>query len=284
MTVMPSMRAAIKSAMPLLLGLTLLPAQAERKPLWEVGAGVAAIDFPLYRGSDERRSYLLPVPYLQYHGEVLQISRDRMRALFFHRGPVELDFSVNGAVPVSSGDSVARKGMPDLDPTLEIGPSLNVHLYYDDRRSTNLDLRLPLRKVVATNFSRFEQQGWLLQPQLALNFRNVQQSGWNLGLVGSLLYADQRYHQYFYDVAPQYATATRPAYSAGAGYSGAQVMTTFSKRYDHLWVGGFLKWDDLNGAAFVDSPLVKSRQSFAAGFMVGWILFSSERRVEVSDD
>lgn len=284
MTFMPSMRATIKSAVLLLLGLTLLPAQAERKPLWEVGAGVAAIDFPLYRGSNERRSYLLPVPYLQYHGEVLQISRDRMRALFFHRGPVELDFSVNGAVPVSSSDSVARKDMPDLDPTLEIGPSLNVHLYYDDRRSTNLDLRLPLRKVVATNFSRFEQQGWLFQPQLALDFRNVQQSGWNLGLVGSLLYADQRYHQYFYDVAPQYATATRPAYSAGAGYSGAQVMTTFSKRYDRLWVGGFLKWDDLNGATFVDSPLVKSRQSFAAGFMVGWILFSSERRVEVSDD
>jgi outer membrane scaffolding protein for murein synthesis (MipA/OmpV family) len=268
----------------LVLALMTLPAQADIKPKWELGVGLATIDFPLYRGADERRSYLLPVPYFQYHGEILQISRDRMRGLFFRSGRFELDFSVNGAVPVNSGDSAVRRGMPDLDPTLEIGPSLNVHLYFEERRQTNLDLRLPLRKVIATNFSRFEDQGWLFHPQLALDFRNVQQSGWNLGLVGGLIYADQRYHQYFYDVAPQYVTATRPAYSAGGGYSGAQVMTTVSKRYDSFWIGGFMRWDDLSGAAFVDSPLVKSRQSFAVGLMVSWILFSSDKPVEVSND
>jgi MipA family protein len=105
---------------------------------------------------------------------------------------------------------------------------------------------------------RFEQQGWMFHPQLVLDFRNVQQSGWHARLVGGLIYADQRYHQYIYDVAPQYATVTRPAYSAGAGYSGAQVMTTLSKRYDNFRIGGFMKWDDVSGAAFVDSPLVKS--------------------------
>ena len=119
---------------------------------------------------------------------------------------------------------------------------------------------------------------------MPLDFRNVRQSGWNAGLVGGLIYADQRYHQYIYGVAPQYATATRPAYSAGAGYSGAQVMTTLSKRYDNFWIGGFLKWDDVSGAAFADSPLVKSRQTFAAGLMVSWILFRSEKLVEVSND
>ena len=265
-------------------GLLVLPAQAELKPQWELGVGLAGLNFPLYRGADERRSYLLPVPYVQYRGEILQIDRDRMRGLLFRRGPFELDISVNGTVPVNSNDSVARKGMADLDPTLEIGPSLNVHLYFEERRQTNLDLRLPLRKVIATNFSRFEQQGWLFHPQLALDFRNVRQSGWNFGLVGGLIYADQRYHQYIYDVAPQYATATRPAYSAGAGYSGAQVMTTLSKRYDNFWIGGFMKWDDVSGAAFADSPLVKSRQTFAAGLMVSWILFKSDKLVEVSND
>lgn len=280
----PLKSGVFKSAVLLFLALAAVPARADLRPQWELGAGLAAIDFPTYRGANERRSYLLPVPYFQYHGDVLQISRDRMRGLFFRKGPVELDFSVSGAVPVNSSDSAARRGMPDIDPTLEIGPSLNVHLYFDERRSTNLDLRLPLRKVIATNFSRLEQQGWLFHPQLALDFRNVRQSGWNFGLVGGLIYADQRYHQYIYDVAPQYATASRPTYSAGAGYSGAQVMTTFSKRYDSFWIGGFMKWDDLNGAAFVDSPLVKSRQSFAVGFAVSWILFSSDKKVEVSDD
>jgi MipA family protein len=284
MTNMPMMRALRTSLTILFLGLLVLPVRAELRPLWEVGAGFAAIDFPLYRGAEERRAYLLPVPYVQYHGETLQITRDRMRGLLFRRDWVELDFSVNGSVPVNSSDSVARRGMPDLDPTLEIGPSLNVHLYYDERRQTNLDLRLPLRAVIATNFSRFEQQGWLFHPSLNLDFRNVRQSGWNFGLVAGLLYADQRYHQYFYDVAPQYAAATRPAYSAGAGYSGSQFMATLSKRYGSFWIGGFTRWDDLTGAAFVDSPLVTRRQSFAAGFMVSWILFSSDKMVEVSDD
>jgi outer membrane protein len=281
---MQMIRALRTSLALLFLGLLVLPARAELRPLWEVGAGVTVLDFPLYRGAEERRSYLLPVPYLQYHGDVLQISRDRMRGLLFRRDRVELDFSVNGSVPVNSSDSLARRGMPDLDPTLEIGPSLNVHLYFDDRRQTNLDLRLPVRAVVATNFSRFEQQGWLFHPSLNLDLRNVQQSGWNFGLVAGLLYADQRYHQYYYDVAPQYATATRPAYSASAGYSGSQYMATLSKRYGSFWIGGFTRWDDLTGAAFADSPLVTRRQSFAAGFMVAWILFSSDKMVEVSDD
>lgn len=268
----------------LLSALLTLPAQAELRPQWELGVGLAGLDFPHYRGAYERRSYLLPVPYFLYHGDILRITRDRMRGLLFRSGAVEMDISVNGSVPVNSNDSVARRGMPDLDPTLEIGPSLNVHLYFDERRKTNLDLRLPVRRVIATNFSRFETQGWLFQPQLNLDFRNLQQSGWNLGLVAGLYFADQQYHQYFYDVAPQYATADRPAYSAGAGYSGAQFLTSLSKRYEKVWVAGFVKWDDLNGAAFVDSPLVKSRQSFAVGFVVSWILFSSDKRVEVSDD
>lgn len=268
----------------LLLAFLPLSAQAELKPQWELGVGLAALDFPLYRGSEDRRSYLLPVPYVQYRGDILQIDRDRMRGLLFRSGRVEMDISVNGSVPVNSSDSVARRDMPNLAPTLEIGPSLNVHLYFDERRQTNLDLRLPLRKVYAFNFPGVEQQGWLFHPQLALDFRNVRQSGWNFGLVGGLLYSDQRYQQYFYDVAPQYATASRPAYSAGGGYAGAQFITSLSKRYSNYWVGAFVKWDDLNGAAFVDSPLVTRRQSFAVGVAVSWILFSSDKLVEVSND
>ena len=30
------------------------PALAEQKPLWEAGAGIGVLDFPDYRGSDER--------------------------------------------------------------------------------------------------------------------------------------------------------------------------------------------------------------------------------------
>src|SRR3989338_5371214 len=61
------------------------PALAEQVPLWEVGAGVAAIDFPEYRGSNVRTSYLLPIPYLVYRGDFLKIDRARARATFSQR-------------------------------------------------------------------------------------------------------------------------------------------------------------------------------------------------------
>ena len=278
------MKTLFKSAVLLSFGWVIFPAWAELKPQWELGVGVAGIDFPVYRGADERKSYLLPVPYVQYHGDVVQVDRERMRGLLFRRDLVEMDISINGSVPVKSNDTAERYGMPDIDPILEIGPSVNVHLYFDEKRRTNLDLRLPVRAAISTDFSSVSFRGWLFQPSLNLDFRNMRQSGWNLGFVAGLLYADQRYHQYFYDVAPQYATATRPAYTAGGGYSGSQYIAALSKRFPGYWVGGFMKWDDLEGAAFMGSPLVTRGRAFSVGFAVSWILSTSDKMVEVSDD
>ncbi|MCK7496072.1 MAG: hypothetical protein MZW92_37815 [Comamonadaceae bacterium] len=56
----------------LALGAALLPflpaadATADEFPLWELGAGLGVIDFPDYRGSNERKTWLLPVPYFIY--------------------------------------------------------------------------------------------------------------------------------------------------------------------------------------------------------------------------
>src|SRR5487761_2135428 len=201
-----------------LLCLSVASAQTELKPQWEAGAGFAAIDFPMYRGSNERRSYLLPIPYFVYRGDTVQINREHVRGLIFKRDRVEMDISVNGTVPAKG--AIARQGMPDLDPTLEVGPSLNVHLYYSEDRKSNFDVRMPVRGVVASDFNHVQPVGWLFQPQLDADFLDVGHSGWNVGLVGGLVFSDQRYNQYFYNVAPQYATATRPAYSVGGGYAG----------------------------------------------------------------
>ncbi|HET6720014.1 MAG TPA: MipA/OmpV family protein, partial [Rhodocyclaceae bacterium] len=35
---------------------------AEDLPLWELGVGLGGLSFPVYRGSDQRRDFLLPVP------------------------------------------------------------------------------------------------------------------------------------------------------------------------------------------------------------------------------
>lgn len=267
-----------------LLCLPLAHAQTELRPEWEIGAGFAAIDFPVYRGASDRRAYLLPVPYFVYNGKVLQISRERVRGLIFRSDSIEVDVSVNGSVPARSSDSAARQGMPDLDATLEIGPSLNYHFYYSEDKKTNFDLRMPLRTVTASDFSRFQNVGWLFQPQLNLDIRDIERSGWNLGLTGSLIYSDQRYNQYFYDVPAQYANPNRPEYTASGGYSGNQFIISLSKRHDGYWTGGFIKWDDLHGAVFADSPLIGSKQYFTVGFAVTWVLDKSDKMVEVSND
>lgn len=272
-----------KNMLWLLAGLA-LGAQAELKPEWELGMGVGAVDFPIYRGAEERRTYVLPTPYVQYRGKFLRVERERVRGLLFRHDRVELDISVNGSVPVKSKDSRARQGMPDLDPTLELGPELQVHLYYDERRHTNLDLRLPVRAVYAVNFGRFDHVGWIHHPLLNLDLKNVAQSGWDLGLQLGWLRGDRGYHTYFYDVAPQYATATRPAYSATGGASGRQFIVGISRRHGDVWMGAFAKYDDLRSAVFTDSPLVQKRENYSVGFAIAWVFAKSEKMVESSDD
>lgn len=259
-------------------------AQTDIKPLWEVGAGFTTFDIPLYRGASERHTYLLPIPYFVYRGETLQVNRDRIRSLLFRSDRIELDVSMNGSLPADSHDSIARQGMSDLDLALEIGPSLNTHLYYSEDRKINLDLRMPLRSATATDFRHFQNIGWLFQPQLALDVYDISHSGWNVGVEGGLIFSDQRYQQYFYDVAPQYATPTRPLYAARGGYSGTQFIAFLNKRQNGHRIGAFMKWDNLEGATFADSPLVTSKQYFSIGFAVTWIIDKSTKMVKVSND
>jgi len=249
--------------------------------LWEAGAGIAVIDFPDYRGSNQQQNYILPIPYIVYRGEFLKIEREKISGLLLKRDKAELDISVNGTVPVKSSDIQARTGMPDLDPTLEIGPSLNLSLFRSAVRDVNLDLRLPLRPVFASNFSSIKNVGWLFQPQLNLDVRNIpDMPNWNLGFLAGPIFADARYHQYFYGIDPLYATSSRPAYQARGGYTGAQFITALSKRFPDYWVGAFLKLDTLQGAVFADSPLVKSKTNFSAGFAISWIMGKSQTMVK----
>lgn len=255
-------------------------AQAESLPLWELGAGAAVVSFPDYRGSDKQRNYVLPLPYVVYRGDMLQIDRERVRGLLFKTERVELDVSVNGSVPVHSGNNSARQSMPNLDPTLELGPSLNFLLAQNLQRY-KLTLKLPLRAVIASDFHHARSAGMLTNPQLDLDVPMAQ--GWKLGLVAGALFGDRRYHEYFYSVAPQYASAGRPAYDAPGGYSGAQFIAAASKRFDRIWIGAFLKYDNINHAAFEASPLVERRSNLAAGFGLSWVFAQSVQRVQAAE-
>ncbi|MFO6418711.1 MipA/OmpV family protein [Hylemonella sp. W303a] len=264
------------------------PHQLLGLPRWELGAGVAMVDFPLYRGAAERHRYVLPTPYLQYRGDYLQVDRERMRSPLLASDRLEVDLSLNGSVPVDSSESRARRGMADLDPTLELGPELRWVLLRDERRTarrgdTFIGLRVPVRPVFAVSLERFEHVGWLSQPTLNLTYKNLAGTGWNLGGSVGWLYGDASYHRYFYEVSQKDVSADRPAYQPGGGLSGRQHTLTISRMHGDFWVGAFFRHEDLRDAAFIDSPLVQRRTDHALGLAIGWVFKRSAERVTLSD-
>lgn len=258
-------------------------AQGRDEPLWEAGAGVAALHLPDYRGSSQSRAYALPVPYVVYRGDFLKADRHGVRGVFFASDRIDFNLSVGASLPVDSSRSRARAGMPDLRPSLELGPSVDLTLWRRADRRARLELRLPLRGAVTLE-SDPRYIGAQFFPHLNLDVNDAGGfAGWNLGLLAGPVYTDRRYNRYFYSVAPEHATAARPAYDPGGGYGGAQFIAALSRRYRQFWVGGYLRYDTLAGATYAASPLVTSRRYAAGGIGLSWIFSESSRRVPVGD-
>ena len=276
-------RRLTRLAVLLLAGLPAGHSFAAEKPLWELGAGMSALSLPDYRGSDESALYAMPFPYFVYRGEFLKVDRNGLRGTFFDSDRIELNLSFGASLPVNSDDNRARQGMPDLDPSVEIGPALDINLWRTADRRYKLDLRLPVRTALNVSNS-LHDIGWVFSPRINLDITDVPGlPGWNLGVLAGPMYGSERNHEYFYSVDSAYATPDRPAFDAKGGYAGSQFLLALSKRYPKYWIGAFARWDSLNGAAFADSPLVKSDRYFAAGVGFAWLLGESTRKVEADE-
>lgn len=252
-----------------------------KRPLWELGLGVAGLRLPDYLGSDQSHFYALPLPYIVYRGTWLKADRDGARALLFDSQRVKVDVSVAASTPTRSSDNDARAGMPNLKGTFELGPNLNVTLAGSPKARWKLDLRLPVRGAVSVERSP-KFVGTTFSPNLNLDVGGIG-GGWNLGLLTGPVFADRKFHQYYYGVDAAYATANRPAYQARGGYAGWRAVAATSRRFGNMWVGGFVRYDGLRGAAFDDSPLVRRTSAVTFGFGISWILATSSELVTASD-
>ena len=253
-------------------------------PLWEFGLGVGALGFADYRGADTDSLYPVPVPYFVYRGEFLKADRNGIRGLFLNNEQVELNLSLNATTPVRSSSRGTRAGMPSLRPTVEIGPSVEMHLWASADQRRRLDLRLPVRAAFTVEASP-RRVGGLFTPHLNLDITDpAGLAGWNLGLLAGPLFADRRYDDYFYTVTPAYATASRPAYRARGGYAGSQFIVSASRRFESRWVGAFLRYDTLAGASFADSPLVRRQGYWTAGIGIAWMIAQSSRLVDLGPE
>jgi MipA family protein len=255
-------------------------AKAEEKPLWELGAGVSALRLPVYRGSDEFKNLALPLPYFVYRGERLKLDREGGRGLLLKTDALEIDISVSGSIPVSSASNSARTGMPGLKATLEVGPLLIASLWRSDDKNAAITARIPFRGVMRSDFNG---AGFVFQPQLAYDVRNLAGTGWVAGVRGGPVFQSGAYADYFYGVPQTYSTASRPSYQGKAGYGGFNILVGGSKRYGNAWVGAFAKYDNLSGASFEDSPLVRKKQFATVGLAVSWIFTQSSAMVQADD-
>jgi len=269
----------------LLLGILLpQPAMGEEKPLWELGLGAGILYMPDYRGSDESRFYLLPYPYIVYRGGILKIDEQRISGQIFKTDRLLLTVSAFGAVPVKSSKNAARAGMPDLDPTFELGPALKVRITGSNKDNYKLSLNLPVRAFFSTDFSSVHHKGWVFSPRLNFEMRDIiGGTGINFGASAGPLFADSSYTAYFYEVEPSYATASRSIYSAGGGYSGSTLTIGLHKNYKQLIFNIFISADFLHDSVFEDSPLVKSRTSVMSGFNISWVFLRSTQAAAVDD-
>jgi MipA family protein len=239
------------------------------------------VQLPAYRGSVESSTNVLPIPYLVYRGEYIKADKDGVRGVLFDSDQFEVNLSVAASPPVNSNKVKVRHDMPDLGSTMELGPSVDIKLWQSADNATRLRLFVPMR--AALTLERHPRYvGWQFTPRINLDVESpLGLHGWTLGSVAGPVFGSREQHGYFYGVAPQYANAERPAYEARAGYAGVQVLSAMWKRFPSYWVGGFIRYDNVSGAVFEDSPLVTQRSGFSGGLAISWILGQSSRMVQV---
>lgn len=232
---------------------------------WGIGFGGGWInDYP---GAGQGRTRFLAVP--TYKGKTITIDRQEgVRGDFVSQSRVKFSVSFSFLFPTDSADIPVRQGMPDLDWTLQLGPELQIYIIRNDFHT--MFLRLPFRFVASTDFARrFDSREWNFAPSL----RNIFNLGKGYGEIATRLeldYASEGYNDYFYEVAPQFATATRPAFNAQQGLMETTVGINYSYYDMYPWIffiGGNLYFmgDAKNKGSAL---LVKNRNaSFLAGII-----------------
>lgn len=240
------------------------PSQLESSH-WGVGLGTGWInDYP---GSAQGRTRFLAVP--TYKGKHLTIDRQEgVKSELVSQSRFKFSISFSFLFPTASDKIPVRTGMPNLDWTLQLGPELQIYLYRS--LSHTMFIRLPFRFVATTDFShRFEYRQWNLAPSL----RNIFYLGRRYGEIATRLeldYSSEAYSDYFYEVAPRYATPFRPAYNAKAGLMETTVGINYSYYNLFPWtffVGANLYF--LGDAKNTESPLlVKHRNSSILGGII----------------
>jgi outer membrane scaffolding protein for murein synthesis (MipA/OmpV family) len=255
-------------------------------PLWEFRLGAMALYAPDYPASEEASWRGVGAPLFVYRGERFRVGADDpnavARAIVAESRRFEFDLSVDAHFGADSDDNDARQGMEDLGTRLEIGPQLTVNLrdtgWSDETGRTRLSFLLPVRQVGATDFSSYDELGFLVQPTLA--FRKVWPGDRTQRIVGYVgaTWADEGVQDYYFEVAPPDVTAGRPAFDAQEGYLGAHAQITGVREVvQGLNLYLTYRFSEYSGSQNDASPLYTSDTTHATSLSAVWTLARSSR-------
>jgi outer membrane protein len=267
----------------------------ETLSLWELGLGGGAFYTPKYPASSEGEVFALVLPFVVYRGETFRIGDGGgARAIIIENETFEVDFSFGVALPSDSEDNTTRVGMPELDFLGEIGPQMIFMLgkYDFDKNAkgenigTNigkgrLDLRLQARAVFSTDFSKIEGRGFIFEPQISYQHRGFKHEETAFNISFGAIFATEKTHDYFYEVAAEFATPARTAYDAKAGYLGSELSLGVSFRVSdniRAFIGSSAQFHSL--AANKDSPLFEKEITYSVGTAFVWRFYKSEAKAK----
>lgn len=265
---LPSAALACLTAAPALAAPPVEPAGPPGQPLWEIGVAGGVISTPSYPGAEDRETRALGLPTFIYRGKVFRADQSGIGARVFRSDAAELDIGLAASLPARSDDVAVRTGMPDLGGLAEFGPRLKLRLLqFGDGAAIRADF--PLRAVIELR-SGARHQGYTFEPRLAYDARSADGKWRFEGHVAAVV-GDAKINRYFYEVRPEYATGTRPAYAADSGLILARVGVFAARSVNRdLRVYGFLRAENYGVGANDDSPLHRRDNGLSAGLGLAW--------------
>lgn len=250
-------------------------------PLFELGAGVIGVEKPSYPGSAETESRAIPFPSVLYRGRYVRADEDGgLRSRFFWEDNFEVNVSINWNFGSDSDDLPLRKDMPDLDDIVEIGPSLIWHFKKASKASpTKISLSLPVRYAVSTDLKSLQNRGYVFNPFFYFIRERFIFSNTTLFLGLGTTFATQKYHDYYFTVPAQFATSTRPAYTAKSGNVSSEMSLGFAHNfYDDFTFFYGAQYSSLHNNRNDKSTLLEKKDTVSAAIGLIWWFYESKER------
>jgi len=250
------------------------------KALWELNLAAFGRYGPAYPASEDNQVDVVPLPFPVYRGKILRVGDSTEKPVttrLFRRDRIKLDLDFGLNFPVDSKDVDARTGMPDLDLLAEAGPELELQFVKAPGDVGKMFLSLQLRGALSFDGIDPSWQGTIASTELKyVRPLNSNRTEFIIRLTPE--WASSDYMDFFYSVAPEFATEDRAAYDADSGYLGTKLAFSIKHKFtDSFQLRSGIRFGFYQGASNEDSPLFTQDTTTSVYIAFLWKVWESER-------